>query len=216
MRLAKPSAHGLSVALTLDACTGAFDRRIADVLLANRIPATILVTGRWLRHDRDGLAFLLAHRDLFAMENHGDRHTPPVLGGRSWFGLPGAADLDAVRREVSLGAADIRAAGGGRPAWYRAATGYYTPDALSAIRAMGVFIAAYSLNGDQGASLPAETVAAKIAAAVDGDIIVSHINQPGRPSGAGVAQGVLALKARGARFLRLDHLALSDVRYYWA
>jgi hypothetical protein len=56
-------------------------------------------------------------------------------------------------------------------------------------------------------------VAARIGEAGDGDVIVSHVNQPRRSSGRGVAAGLRRLKARGARFLRLDQLTDADVAY---
>lgn len=45
--------------------------------------------------------------------------------------------------------------------------------------------------------------AKRIAGARDGDVIIAHINQPKRASGAGVAEGILALKAKGYRFVLL-------------
>ncbi len=39
------------VALTLDACSGQTDQRILNALVENHIPATIFVTGRWLKHN---------------------------------------------------------------------------------------------------------------------------------------------------------------------
>ena len=76
-----PPGH-VMIASTLDACRGGFDDRIAKALVESGIKATIFVTGVWLRENPIGLAFLLAHRDLFAIENHGERHIPPVLGRR--------------------------------------------------------------------------------------------------------------------------------------
>jgi hypothetical protein len=35
-------------------------------------------------------------------------------------------------------------------------------------------------------------------------VILAHVNQPKRPAGAGVVEGVLALKARGFRFVTLN------------
>jgi peptidoglycan/xylan/chitin deacetylase (PgdA/CDA1 family) len=213
MRLVRRPGDPFAVALTLDACSGLFDRRIADALVDARIPATLFVTGLWLRRNAEALAFLLGHRDLFAIENHGDRHLPPVLGHRRIFGIETAGDLDDVRRDVVGGARDIADATGRAPRWYRAATGFYSPEALAEIRRLGFDIGGYSLTADMGASLPAAAVAHRIATAANGEVIVAHVNQPRRPSGAGVAAGVLRLAASGARFVRLGGLGPDDVIY---
>lgn len=213
MRLRGASAAGTTVALTLDACPGHFDLRIAEALVRNAVPATVFATGAWIRHNPEGVAFLRAHPDLFAIENHGDRHVPPVLGDRAVFGIAAAGDIASIQREVSRGADDIQMLTGARPRWYRGATGFYSPPALPAIEGWGAAIAGYSLNGDQGASLPADVVARRIAAAVDGDVIVAHVNQPTRSSGQGVVEGVQALCERRVRFVRLDRLWRSDVSY---
>ncbi len=192
------------VALTLDACMGGFDRRIADMLIAKRIPATIFATSRWIRHNPEGLALLLAHKDLFEIEDHGAEHIPAVLGYVTVFGLQSAGTKDAVLAEVDGGAQSIREATGLTPLWYRDATALYTPSLLSDITSHGFKVAGFSLNADFGASLPAQSVAQRIKAAKGGDVIIAHINQPTRSSGAGVVQGVLDLAARGVRFIRLD------------
>jgi peptidoglycan/xylan/chitin deacetylase (PgdA/CDA1 family) len=213
MSLKARSSTGAAVALTLDACPGGFDARIATALVEMAVPATVFATGAWIRRHPEAVAFLRAHPDLFAMENHGDRHIPPVLGDRRVFGIQGAGDLTTIKREILNGAADIERLTGAPPRWYRGATGFYSPAALEAIEGWGLLIAGYSLNADAGASLPAGAVARRIAAARDGDVIVAHVNQPTRSSGAGVVQGVRALHERGVRFVRLDRLGRSDVSY---
>ena len=65
------------VAMTLDACMGKTDHRILDTLVKERIPATIFVTARWLKHNSEALAVLTAHPDLFEIENHGENHGNP-------------------------------------------------------------------------------------------------------------------------------------------
>ncbi|TIW02335.1 MAG: polysaccharide deacetylase, partial [Mesorhizobium sp.] len=45
-----PEGRG-RVALTLDACGGKTDTRILSALVDNRIPATIFVTGIWLKRN---------------------------------------------------------------------------------------------------------------------------------------------------------------------
>lgn len=213
MRLKTRPSTGEKVALTLDACPGGFDARIATALVEIDVPATVFLTGAWIRRHPEGVAFLRAHRDLFGIENHGDRHIPPVLGARRIFGIQGAGDLATIKREVLDGAADVERLTGAPPRWYRAATGFYSPAALEAIEGWGFMIAGYCLNADAGASLPAQAVARRIAAAEDGDVIVAHVNQPKRSSGSGVIEGVRALRERGVQFVRLDRLGAADVSY---
>lgn len=193
-----------TVALTLDACSGATDHRILDMLVAEAIPSTIFVTHRWLKRNPEALKTLLAHPDLFEIENHGDQHIPAVTDVSTVFGLKTAGSLDAVRSEVDGGAKAIVAAGLPKPRWYRDATARYSRDAIDAIKADGYQIAGYSLNADMGASLMGPLVARRVAAAKSGDVIIAHINQPGRASGEGLAQGVRSLKAAGVRFVRLN------------
>jgi peptidoglycan/xylan/chitin deacetylase (PgdA/CDA1 family) len=211
MRLVVGAGAPRTIALTLDACSGAADMRIIETLLDLSVVATIFVTGLWLRGNSRALALLLGRPDLFALQNHGERHLPPVLGSRTVYGLQVAGTLDAVRREVERGADALVAAGGVRPTWYRGAAALYSPLAIGAIEAMGFAIAGYSVSADQGASLPAATVARRIASAASGDVLLAHVNQPGRPSGAGVAEGVAALRRAGAVFVGLDALPVVAV-----
>ena len=213
MRLKARSVGAPTVALTLDACPGGFDTRIAEALVKHAVPATIFVTGSWIRRHPEGVAFLKEHPEIIALENHGDRHVPPVLGSRQIFDIQSAGTLAAIEHEVRTGAADVKALSGADPLWYRAATGFYSPAAREAIEGWGFAIGAYSLNADEGASLPAKAVASRIAAAADGDVIVAHVNQPTRPSGQGVVEGIEALSVRGVKFVRLDRLTQADVEY---
>jgi len=199
-----PPSNTRRVAVTLDACPGWFDTRIADTLLGLEIPATIFITVTWMHENPRALARLMARPDLFTLENHGAKHLPAIVGLERIFGLAPAGSLPAIRREVLLGGTVIAQTTGRAPVWYRGAAGVYSPEAIPFIENMDFKIAGYSLNADAGASLPAEAVAARIAAARDGDVIVGHINQPGRPSGAGIAAGLAALHAAGTRFTRLD------------
>ena len=91
----------------------------------------------------------------------------------------------------------------GKAMWYRDATALYSTDALGLIRQMGFRIAGFSLNADFGASLPADKVTERLLTAMDGDVIIGHINQPKRSSGAGIVAGIVALKAQGFTFVKL-------------
>ncbi len=206
-----PSPGGKKrVALTLDACPGGFDERIAEMLVRQRVKTTIFLTARWMRRNPTALAFLLDHLDVFTFENHGARHVPPVLGEGTLYGLAIAGTLDAVRRELEDGAREIKAATGLKTSWYRGATARYSPEAMTEIKRLGYRIASYSLNADRGASLPAASVAAEMSKAQDGDVIIGHINQPSRSSGEGIVQGVISLQNAGFNFVDLNTLGPVD------
>lgn len=202
MRLARSAEP--TVALTLDACDGHVDTRILDLLLAEAIPATIFVSGLWLRENPAAFRTLLDHPDLFEIGDHGAHHEAVIDRPMVLWGVHSAGSAAGITAEVTDGAAMLQAAGAPRPAWFRGAAALYTPSGLAQVVAMGYRIAGFSLNGDAGASLDAADTARRITAARDGDVISAHINQPRRPAGAGVAEGVRALRARGMRFVRLS------------
>ncbi|MEN0077053.1 MAG: polysaccharide deacetylase family protein [Paracraurococcus sp.] len=204
LRLALPATAPRGVALTLDACDGRTDMRILETLLRLEVPATIFATARWVQGNAAALALLRAHPALFSLQNHGARHLPAVLGAGRVYGLAPAGTVAAVQAAVAGGAAALVEAGLPPPRWYRGATALYSPEAVTLIEAMGQRVAGFSLNADEGASLPAAAVARRIGAARGNEVIIAHLNHPERPSGAGVAAGVAALRAAGMGFVRLD------------
>jgi peptidoglycan/xylan/chitin deacetylase (PgdA/CDA1 family) len=201
----KPGAsHGPYVALTFDACMGRVDERILNALVEHKIRATIFVTARWLKYNAKAAEVLKEHPELFEIENHGAAHVPAVDVPVKVFGLAAAGSPAAVEAEVAGGATAIEAVFGHRPHWFRGATGEYSATSEKQIIAMGYKIGGYSLLGDGGASFSEPKAARVIGAAKDGDVIVAHINQPKKPAGAGVVEGILKLKAAGFIFLRLE------------
>jgi peptidoglycan/xylan/chitin deacetylase (PgdA/CDA1 family) len=204
LTIAAGGAAGPRVALTLDACDGRTDMRIVSTLIENHIPATIFATGRWIRSNPAALKLILSHADLFEIENHGARHVPAIDRPVRVYGLVTAGSPAGVTAEVEGGAAAVAEATRRRPAWFRGAAAQYTLSSLALIRSLGFQVAGYSLSADEGALLGTRQTAARIAAAKDGDVIIAHVNHPEKPAGAGVAAGVLALKARGFTFVKLD------------
>lgn len=207
LRLAVPApAPGVApvVALTLDACDGGVDHRILDLLLARSVPATVFVSGKWLRRNPETFAALLARPGLFEIGDHGLRHLAAVDRPMRLYGVAAAGSATAVAAEVAGGAAALIAAGAPPPRWFRGATALYSPATLSQIGALGYRVAGFSLNADEGASLGAAGVRRRIGRAVNGDVLIAHLNQPHRPAGQGVALGIADLLERGYRFVRLS------------
>ncbi|TNM66178.1 polysaccharide deacetylase family protein [Aliirhizobium smilacinae] len=191
------------VALTFDACMGAVDERILSTLVRERIPSTVFVTARWLRKNPQTVAIFLANPDLFEIENHGENHIPAIDVAVPVYGIPSAGSPQAVSREVGKGAEAVIASGLPAPHWFRGATAKYDATSIDEIRKMGYRVAGYSLNGDDGSLLGAGSAEKRIAAAKDGDVVISHINQPTHAAGQGVVNGILKLKTRGVQFVRL-------------
>ncbi|MET3897247.1 peptidoglycan/xylan/chitin deacetylase (PgdA/CDA1 family) [Devosia sp. UYZn731] len=197
------------IAVTLDACSGNVDHRILDVLVEQSIPATIFVTHRWLVRNADAIAILAAHPDLFDIEDHGRDHIPAVTGTERPYGIKPAGTLSAIDDEVNGGEAAIVLAFGKHAKWFRGATALYTPDAIDEIHHLGYQVAGFSLNADLGASVSTKIATQRLEGAKDGDVVIAHINQPKRASGAGIAAGLLDLKQRGYDFVRLSDVAAS-------
>ncbi len=205
LRIASSGIKGHArVALTFDACMGKADDRILSVLVRERIPATIFVTARWLKHNPQALHVLLQNPDLFELENHGQNHIPAVDTPVSIYGIASAGSPEAVRQEVQGGADAMVAAGIAQPRWFRGSTAKYDLSSIAQIREMGYRIAGYSVNGDGGSLLGAAVTEKRIASARDGDVVISHINQPTHAAGEGVAKAILDLKAKGVEFVRLQ------------
>jgi peptidoglycan/xylan/chitin deacetylase (PgdA/CDA1 family) len=173
------------------------------VLVAEKIPATIFVTGIWLRRNPEALAVMLAHPDLFELENHGRHHVPAVDHPAAIYGIKAAGSPEAVKAEVQDGHDALLAASGRDAQWFRGAAAVYTASAISEIETMGFRVAGYSLSADGGTLFGREEVMKRMRGARDGDVLIAHINHPEKTAGQGVAEGLVQLKARGFRFVRL-------------
>jgi peptidoglycan/xylan/chitin deacetylase (PgdA/CDA1 family) len=211
-----PSHDGVPrVALTLDACDGLTDHRILDLLVARNVPATIFATGKWIARNPKALAEMLGHPDLFEIEDHGARHVPAIERPMTLFGLRAAGSAQAVQQEVSGGAAALTVTGTPPPQWFRGAGAEYDAGAEADIRRLGYRLAGFSVNADQGASLSEASVRRRFDKTPDGAVIIAHINQPHRPAGAGVAEGIADLLGRGYRFVRLEDALPSGGQAGW-
>ncbi len=211
-RIAPSSVTQPRVALTLDACSGQFDRELIIFLIDHRIPTTIFATSKWIRKNPRGLALLKMHLDLFDLEDHGENHIPAVLGvGRRVYGIPGEPDMLHLRREVLEGAETIEEATGVPPHWYRGATGEYDQKAADEIRRLGYKIGGFSVNADAGATLSMTAIEARMRHVKSGDVIIAHMNRPKGQTAEGLAPSILELLKRGFTFVRLDQVDLEPV-----
>jgi peptidoglycan/xylan/chitin deacetylase (PgdA/CDA1 family) len=202
----RPVDHARDVALTLDACSGGVDQPLLDTLVRLRVPATLFVTRRWLQRHPDTVKWLQSHGDLFEFANHGAMHVPAVVG-KALYGMTGPATLDGVTQEIRGGADAITQALSVTPRWYRGAGARYDAASLKEIERLGYRVAGFSVNVDDGASLSATRVAARLRHVQPGDILLAHMNHPAAGTGAGLTQALPDLQRQSLRFVRLSDAA---------
>ena len=199
------------IALTLDACGSAkgkgVDSRLLEFLIANKIPATLFINGRWIDANPE-LFRQLASNPLFEIANHGIRHKPASINGKSIYGIAGTENVAEVVDEIELNARKIEVITGVRPKLYRSGTAYYDEVAVQISQGLGHEVAGYSLLGDAGATWSATQVKAALQKAVPGDIALLHMNHPEAGTGAGIMSAVPELQRRGFRFVRMSDYPL--------
>ncbi|MEV8147511.1 polysaccharide deacetylase family protein [Arthrobacter sp. NPDC080073] len=202
-----PSKHAV---LTFDACGGPqgsdYDQRLLKTLRKLNVPATLFVNGRWIKAN-PGLAADLAADPLFELGNHGFRHQPLSVNGRSAYGIPGTANAGEVYDEVMGNQEVMERLCGKAPRFFRAGTAYYDDVAVSITHALGLVPVSFTVNGDGGATFPAPTVAGEVnkigAGQGAGQIVISHFNQPAGGTAEGYARALPGLLDRGVTFARL-------------
>lgn len=203
-----PTAAGVrTIALTFDACGGPsgseVDQQLIDTLREFAVPTTLFLSSRWIEANPEATRSLAADQ-LFRLENHGTRHLPLSVTGQAAYGIPGTANAAEVIEEIDANR-EVLANYGVQSTWFRSGTAHYDDVAVRIAADRGVGIAGFTVNGDDGATADAATVAARINAAPDGAIVLAHMNHPGSGTAAGTRQALNALGTDGSvRFSFLD------------
>lgn len=199
------------VALTFDACGGpggaGVDTALLALLRAEQIPATLFLNSRWIEANRT-LADDLAADDLFELANHGTRHLPLSVSGRSAYGITGTGGVREVVDEVAGNHDLLTRLTGKEPRYFRPGTAYYDDIAVQIVRDLGEIPVNFDINGDAGATFTTGQVASAVGAARHGSIVISHMNQPKGMTAEGYAIALPKLKKAGITFARLDDLGL--------
>ena len=195
------------IALTFDACGSAkgmaLDGRLVEFLEKEQVPATLFINGRWIGPNRAAFDRLAAN-PLFEIANHGLRHRPASVNGRSAYGIAGTKTVAELVDEIESNARDIAALTGRKPRFYRSGTAYYDEVAVRIAAELGEDVAGFSVLGDAGATYSRDQVRRALLSAVSGDIVILHMNHPESGTAAGVMDAVPELKRRGFRFVRLS------------
>ncbi len=140
------------IAFTFDACGGkngnGYDKELIDYLRAEKIPATLFITGKWI--DAQFPVFMELSRDtLFEIENHGLNHRPCSFDGESAYGIHGTSNTGEAFDEIEANARKIEALTNHRPRFYRSSTAFINEACVEMAAKLGVTVISYQvLSGD--------------------------------------------------------------------
>jgi peptidoglycan/xylan/chitin deacetylase (PgdA/CDA1 family) len=195
------------IALTFDACGGrhgsGYDRALISFLRRREVPATLFLNSRWI--DANPAVFRqLAGEPLFEIANHGTRHLPLSVTGRSAYGITGTHNAGQVYDEVARNQAKLTRLLGVPPRFFRAGTAYSDDVAARIVTAMADHLVTFSVNGDAGATFTPGQVESTVTAAPAGSIVLCHMNHPSSGTALGITAAVPRLIAAGYRFVRLS------------
>lgn len=199
------------LALTFDACDArrhGYNKALIDYLRAEKIPATIFVTGLWIDANRQ--AFMeLAKDPLFEIEDHGLQHRVCSVTGRGMYGVRATKGLGGVIDEMELNARKIQELTGRRPVFFRSATAYTDELSRKVAQRLGMEVVSYDvLSGDAMHESAQQMSRNLINGAREGAIVIMHANHPDWPEVQALKLAVPVLRKRGYTFARLDSFTL--------
>ncbi|WP_460350525.1 polysaccharide deacetylase family protein [Actinoallomurus acanthiterrae] len=196
-----------AIALTFDACGGpggsGYDHKLIDFLRRREVPATLFLNSRWI--DANPAVFRrLAREPLFEIANHGTRHRPLSVTGRSAYGIAGTRNAGEVYDEVAGNHVKLTRLLGSPPRFFRSGTAYCDDVAARIVTDLGERFVGFSVNGDAGATFTPTEVRHAVGSAADGSIVICHMNQPKGGTAEGIAAAVPHLLAAGHHFVHLS------------
>ncbi|MFW6270884.1 MAG: polysaccharide deacetylase family protein [Bacillota bacterium] len=196
------------IALTLDACGGGglkdgYDKKLINFLSKENIPATLFINYRWI--DANQEVFMeLSKNSLFTIGNHGYRHLPLSLEGKSVYDIEGTDGIEEVVDEVMYNELKIEKLTGKKPKYFRTGTAYYDEVAVEIVNELGEKVIGYDILGDAGATFNKKQVKKAFLNVEPGSIILAHMNHPESETAEGIIAAVPELKKRGFKFVKLE------------
>jgi peptidoglycan/xylan/chitin deacetylase (PgdA/CDA1 family) len=197
------AAPGKQLALTFDACAGGCDEALLAALDRNAVPALLFLSSRWI-DAHPGRAEQLAANPLFEIGNHGTRHVPLSVTGRSAYGIKGTSSADEAVTEVWTNHTRLTALTGRPPTWFRPGTAHYDDVGVAIVNELGERPLGIKVGADNGAKASAAQVRARLTGAAPGSIVQAHMNHPESGTAAGVSDAITAMRAAGWEFVPIS------------
>ena len=161
------------IAITFDACPTTlpdeYDEKVIDILLREKTPATLFLSGRWVEKNPEKVKFLAA-QPQFEIANHAFWH-PHLL----------EKDDDRILRELKRTQAIIKKMTGRTPHYFRPPYGEVDERVAAIAQKAGLTTIQYDIaSGDPDAGLsPQRIIRSILRDAKSGSIIVFHMNRKG-------------------------------------
>ena len=179
------------VALTFDACPTSkddeYDERVIEVLIREKVPATLFMSGRWVEKNGERAKFL-ADQPQFEIANHAFWH-PHML----------EKDDERIVRELKRTQTIIKKVTGKRPMYFRPPFGEVDERLAKLASQAGLVTVQYDIaSGDPDPGLSAKRIArAVVNDARGGSIVVFHMNENGLRTAEALPEIIKGLREKG-------------------
>lgn len=188
------------IALTFDACrTGKpdeYDAQVVDILLREKVPATLFLSGRWVEKNAERAAFL-STLEQFEIANHSYYH-PHLM----------EATDERVTRELTRTQNILKKVTGKTARYFRPPYGEVDERVAKLASEAGLVTIQYDLaSGDPDPDLPApKIVRAVLREARGGSIIVFHMNRNGVHTAEMLPAIISGLRQKGFTLVTVGEL----------
>lgn len=192
------------IALTFDACpTGRpdeYDDKVIDVLMREKVPATLFMSGRWVEKNPEK-AKLLASHPQFEIAAHSYYH-PHMME------KPDDRDVRELKRTQAV----IRKVTGKTPRYFRPPYGEADERIVKLAASAGLVTIQYDIaSGDPDPNLSPQRIARIILRdAKGGSIIVFHMNKNGVHTAEVLPQIIEGLRKKGFKLVTVGELLNED------
>lgn len=188
------------IALTFDACpTGMadeYDQKVIEILRREQVPATLFLSGKWVRRNPDK-AKLLADHPLFELANHSYHH-------------PHMTKITDARlvTELLTTQEDIVKLTGRQPRFFRPPYGEVDERVARHAAAAGLVTVQYDLaSGDPDPNLSAKAIIRRVLQkARGGSIIVFHMNKRGWRTAEVLPEIIAGLRKKGYALVTVEEM----------
>jgi peptidoglycan/xylan/chitin deacetylase (PgdA/CDA1 family) len=190
----------LMIALTFDACPTSlqeeYDEKVIEILVREKIPATLFLSGRWVEKNQEQVKFL-ASQPQFEIANHAFWH-PHLL----------EKDDGRILRELKRTQAIIKKLSGKTPRYFRPPYGEVDERVAHIAKAAGLTTIQYDIasgDPDEGLS-PQRILRSVLRDAKGGSIIVFHMNRKGVHTAEILPDIIAGLRKKGFTLVTVGEL----------